>query len=530
MTFVRRKLSVFLTSFGLLALAALTLLALKSQIRQPLIFQASSDELTPFLQTFREFHRPLVEINFTDLYAGAGQFHILHPLLNILSIQYRQEHPACDDSEVFEKLVREKNGVDEANSASQGARKSAALTKFLRGQSQLPTDFIRIPPLIDEQGNSYAYLLSELGPAPFNDKSWVEQNLSFFKTEELRKVLPLFQITDRRFKIIANLTENEMGDIVKGLPLILTSEYLFIKDESRLGFSPLSYWVYDSKEMRASLANGKYELSVAGTDSLCLQKLGNACWTYNSRQTLAYLNRYSTVIIVLIALLLASGFVMFLRNRYVKNRAQAKSRLALQVLSHEFRTPVASMLLQIEQLPRSAALSEAHADLLTGISSEVFKLQRIIEISKTYLQTGNHRLHFNQVVIPSLNQWLLDFVHESRFKPEYRLLETDAKVSLDPFWLKFVLSSLVDNAFAHGAPPVVIRLHRDGKKIRVSVEDNGQCEFTSIHEMTDAFVKSRRSSGMGLGLNITKYVLDEWNGKLEFSTVPTAFTLTLESF
>ncbi|MGZ3797507.1 MAG: hypothetical protein ACXVB1_14140, partial [Pseudobdellovibrionaceae bacterium] len=51
------------------------------------------------------------------------------------------------------------------------------------------------------------------------------------------------------------------------------------------------------------------------------------------------------------------------------------------------------------------------------------------------------------------------------------------------------------------------------------------CEFRSLREMTDAFVKSNRSKGMGLGLNIVKSILDDWGVEIQFSTVPTSFSL-----
>lgn len=96
---------------------------------------------------------------------------------------------------------------------------------------------------------------------------------------------------------------------------------------------------------------------------------------------------------------------------------------------------------------------------------------------------------------------------------------------MDPFWLKFVLSNLIQNAFSHGKPPVCLRLKSENRKVKITVTDQGHCEFNSLIEMTDAFIKRSRSKGMGLGLNIVKSVLDDCGVEFQFSKSPTSFSL-----
>lgn len=154
-------------------------------------------------------------------------------------------------------------------------------------------------------------------------------------------------------------------------------------------------------------------------------------------------------------------------------------------------------------------------------------MQRIIEISRTYLQTESHRIHFKYIEISSINSWICDFAAETNPSIECQLLAKDQGFITDPFWLKFVLSTLVQNAAAHGKVPILIRLNNYKNKLKISIEDQGQCEFKSLNEMTDAFVKSPRSQGMGLGLNIIKFILDAWGTEIQFSKFPTSFTLVL---
>jgi len=506
--------------------------------RGPFFLHGSTEDIAPILNSFRQAHRPIVEVNFSALYGGNGQFQVLHPLLDMRNLRSREENPTCSDddetstvkleqmSRGFIEHLNEKSLDDEFPQKKQANRKLEALEQFLNRGGKLPDDFVVTPPFIDDWGNSFAYLLTQKGPPPYNEKNWVEQHLSFFKISELEKVLNKYQINDLKYWTISHLAEPEIEDIVKADSLVVTKDYLFLKNQSRFGFSPLSYWVYDIRDFRIELKNTKYELSTFAPGSICLQKTGNGCWTYSSKHAMAYLFKYSVAIVVLIGFIVVICLSFYFRHLYEKSREQNKNRLALQVLSHEFRTPVSSMLLMIEQLSKKQKEFDiADQDLLTRISTEVFRLQRIIEVSKTYLQTESHRVHFNYIDIPSINSWVSDFASEINPDVCCELLPNDQSIKADPFWLKFILSNLVQNAFLHGKPAVFIRLNDKDGKVKITVEDQGKCEFNSLNQMTDAFVKSSRSKGMGLGLNIVKFILDDWGVDIKFSKLPTSFSL-----
>ena len=529
--------------FGFLSAVLVTIvifsgLAIAVSERGPFILHGTTEDINPFLNSFRQEHRPIVEVNFSALYGGNGQFQILHPILDMRNLRYREENPTCSDddettakaparmSNAFIEQLGEKATLDEYPQKRQVIRKKEALEQFLKREAELPEDFIVMPPFLDDWGNSFASYLERDGPSPYNQKSWVEQHLSFFKISELSNILKKYQIKDLRYLTIAHLTESEIEDVIKADSLVITKDYILLKNRSRFGFSPLSYWVYDLSTFRAELNNTKYDLSPFVAGSVCLQKTGNGCWTYNSMHTMSYLYKYAAAIIVLVGFIVLICLGFYFRHRYAKNKTQQKHRLALQVLSHEFRTPVSAMLLMVEQLSKNhSKFGLADQDLMTRMSGEVFRLQRIIEVSKTYLQTGSHRVHFNCVEIPSINSWIADFAAETKAELQTQLLSKDHGIKADPFWLKFVLSNFVQNAFLHGKSPVCIRLNNLDGKIEISIEDQGTCEFESLNDMTDAFVKSNRSKGMGLGLNIVKSILDEWGVELKFSKFPTSFSL-----
>jgi len=497
-------------------------------------FHGEKTDLGQTLKSFQKDNNARLELNFSKLYGNRGQLQVLHPILDVRQLQIDNVRALCKgDSEPRLKGFTEPTGlcrqasevsIDIYETAAQ--RKTNQLAHFLYNNELLPSEFIYRFPFVDSQGTSYAYWLVKKGPNPFNQLSWIEGHLSYFKIAELRDVLATYQIKNDYYTLITELTDSEIELAVRGEPLVLTSKYLMIRDQSRYGFSPLSYWVYDLSVFENATKKEDYQLVSLAANTYCIQRLGNACWTYSSKYALSYLYKYSVAILVILGLVFLAFLAIYVRRLYDKNREQQKHRLSLQVLSHEFRTPVSSMLLMMEQLAKSQQkLSLSEQDLLTRVSTEVFRLQRIVEVSRTYLQAEGGRIHFNSHEIPSINHWIADFIQDSQLNIQCEPLQQDQGFRADPFWLKFILSSLVQNAFAHGAEPVCIRLENTQGNLKITVQDQGQCEYKTLSKMTEAFAKSQKSKGMGLGLNIVKYIVDEWGGEFQFSNEPTSFTL-----
>jgi hypothetical protein len=500
-------------------------------------FHSDKTDLSQVISKFQKYHEPRIEVNFSSLYGQRGQFQVLHPLLDVRQLQIDHVRALCKgESEPRLKGFTEPSGacrpptevsIDIFESVAQ--RKTNQLVHFLYDNEELPKDFITKFPFVDSQGTSYAYWLVKKGKVPFNELSWIEDHLSYFKIAELREVMTTFQIKNPYYSLITELNDSELESAVRGEPIVLTSKYLMIRNQIRYGFSPLSYWVYDLSGFEETISEGSYQLEPLAANSFCIQRMGNACWTYSSKFALSYLYKYSVAVLMILGLVFVAFLAFYMKRLYEKNKEQQKHRLTLQVLSHEFRTPVSSMLLMMEQLTKNTQKYDLKdQDLLTRISTETFRLQRIVEVSKTYLQAEGGRIHFNPVEIASINHWIADFIAESHLNIQCEPLAKDQGFTADPFWLKFIISSLVQNAFAHGAEPFCIRLDNSKGTLKITVQDHGQCEYQSLNKMTEAFVKSPKSKGMGLGLNIVKYIVDEWGGELQFLNAPTSFTLYFE--
>jgi len=234
--------------------------------------------------------------------------------------------------------------------------------------------------------------------------------------------------------------------------------------------------------------------------------------------------------------------------------AQAYQKLAEQELArrefltniaHELRTPlmVASGYLQMVQ---NGTLSGDQ--LPVGIDAISRNVQQIVTLVNDILFLQEMDLvlpDFQEVDMNKVVQSVLDIYKPKaterkvtlRFNPDPNL----PSVSGDPKSLERALMALVDNAikFSPKGGDVKIRFSQKDENVYVAVEDHGiGIKQENMPRIFDRFYHLERSGddlfgGIGLGLAITRQVIEQHHGKLDVESVPnkgSTFTLTLKKW
>ena len=254
------------------------------------------------------------------------------------------------------------------------------------------------------------------------------------------------------------------------------------------------------------------------------------CWEYSLLHKLEMTNK--TTIIFFISSILIIVLVVWLLYTKIKGQRieQERKKLALQVLTHEFRTPIASLILQVEEIKK------AFSDFAPGIqesflrlAGDVHRLQRLTETSRNYLKLNKKQklVDCKFFKIPSFNEYILLQLENYKDEIEFIPLVEDVCFCLDTYWVGIALKNLLENALAHGEKPVKVTLEKGPKTVKINIIDSGSCQFKSIGEMRTEFVKGNKSSGTGLGLNIVFKIMKEMGGYLAFDKNPTKFTLII---
>jgi len=403
-------------------------------------------------------------------------------------------------------------------------------------RKKLPKNFFLKSPFLHSSGFSYAYLAYSSEKKPFINIRWINNNLSLFHVNEIKFLIHNNIKIAGTHRWISERDQNVLSGISKGKNALLSKKYLFLRVLNQNTPAALIYRVFDRAQLEKFVEKSPYTFGRFQENSQCLYKDQPLCWNYNSPHLFQMANTSTKIIFIgTLILIILVIFVLFNRLKIQKIEEERK-RMALQVLTHEFRTPIASLLLQLGHMDeRISKLDEETQDDILRISNDVYRLQRLAEKSKSYLniQNGHNLFHFQVEEVPSINDFFMDFLipyqekHGENIKLE--LLPKDSSLCIDTYWFAIILKNLIENAIDHGAMPIIVSLKNIKSEIKVSVLDHGECLMKDIDEITTAFYKGQKSKGTGLGMNIVKRIVTEMGGKLKYNCSPTEFIVLIKN-
>ena len=196
-------------------------------------------------------------------------------------------------------------------------------------------------------------------------------------------------------------------------------------------------------------------------------------------------------------------------------------------ISHEFKTPIASIRGFAKLLQMPGLSEEQKAEYISMIAQESDRLSRL---SETLLRLSALE---QQTALASLSSFSLDEQLRQvilRLEPNWSHKDIDwqldlQKVSItsDQELLNQVWVNILQNAikFSSEGSEIAVRVFRDGNAI-VEVEDHG-CGMTeeAQQRIFDKFYqadKSRKQEGVGLGLSLVKRIVDMMGGEIKVTS------------
>ncbi|MBK7863337.1 MAG: HAMP domain-containing protein [Archangiaceae bacterium] len=226
-------------------------------------------------------------------------------------------------------------------------------------------------------------------------------------------------------------------------------------------------------------------------------------------------------------------------------RLAAMGRVAAQI-SHEVRNPLSSIGLNAEMIDellqtakfRTEAEAKEARELLAKVSREV---DRLTEITEEYLRLA--RLPAPALKREDLNQVLRGVVDFSREELERSNVKVAEALSVDPVFaqadegqLKQVLLNLVRNgreAMAEmGGGQLTLATRAQNGHVEIEVADTGPgLTAEATRRLFEPFF-STKPGGTGLGLSLSRQIVQAHGGRLEVEAAPHAgarFLITLPS-
>jgi signal transduction histidine kinase len=207
--------------------------------------------------------------------------------------------------------------------------------------------------------------------------------------------------------------------------------------------------------------------------------------------------------------------------------ARAKDEF-LAVVSHELRTPLNGILGWAQLMAMGALDDAAKIRALSAIERNAKAQARLIEdiLDLSRISSGRVRLNVSPVDLASIVDAAIDVVRPAAEAKSIRLqtvIDTGVStISGDPDRLQQVLWNLLSNAVTYSGPGarIYIRLRRIDSHVELSVADTG-LGITSdfLPFVFDRFRQAdnsatRRHGGLGLGLSITRHLVEMHGGTI----------------
>lgn len=207
----------------------------------------------------------------------------------------------------------------------------------------------------------------------------------------------------------------------------------------------------------------------------------------------------------------------------------------LSIASHELKTPITSLKLQLQLTKKSMSIEPSglptaeRFDRLMSVSIvQVERLTRLVEdlLDVARIQAGKISFEFEETNLSELVREIVERYNEPLTAAGCRLglrILPDLHAKVDRGRIEQVLVNLISNAIKY-APgvPVDIQVFKEEGQVRIDVADQGPGispdRLPRVFERFERAVSGRNISGLGLGLFITRKIVQSHGGTVSVTS------------
>lgn len=235
-------------------------------------------------------------------------------------------------------------------------------------------------------------------------------------------------------------------------------------------------------------------------------------------------------------------------------RSYGKARAAVQVrddflsiASHELNTPLTPLKLQAQRLMR--LLAPGQVDALSGgklkkiaetLNTQVNRLAALVDrlLDATSVSSGSLDLQPEDLDIAALVRDVVERYLPQALQAGCRvevIASTTVHALADRLRLEQVVTNLLTNAVKYApGKPIKVRVEAGAQEVQVSVADTGlgiaPADLAKVFERFERASATKNVGGLGLGLFITRQIIEAHGGHIEVKSTPgvgSTFTVTL---
>lgn len=220
------------------------------------------------------------------------------------------------------------------------------------------------------------------------------------------------------------------------------------------------------------------------------------------------------------------GQVILLRNITPFKELDLAKTNFMGTVSHEFKTPIASIQLGIQILEneKTGHLNEEQKGLVNGIKDDADRLLRITGelLNITQVESGAIQINLISSEIKPMIEYA---VNANKSAAEYKNIKIDVDiedntlVAADSEKTAWVLTNLISNAvrYSYENATIDVKVEKTENQIRFSVTDTGQgIQPQFLNKIFERYfrIPGTKKEGTGLGLSISKEFIEAQGGRI----------------
>jgi PAS domain S-box-containing protein len=198
----------------------------------------------------------------------------------------------------------------------------------------------------------------------------------------------------------------------------------------------------------------------------------------------------------------------------------------LTVAAHELRTPLTSLRLHAQQMARAPAASDSAKALLRSVERLCRLADQLLDVSR--IAGGHLTLQIERADVRNIVEETAERLRDEAARNGCSIeLHTDGALpaDCDSMRIEQVVANLIVNALKYGrGKPIEVSVQKQGRHALVSVRDHGigvpPLEQARIFERYARAVSVREYGGLGLGLFISKQIIEAHGGSIRVASEP----------
>ena len=226
--------------------------------------------------------------------------------------------------------------------------------------------------------------------------------------------------------------------------------------------------------------------------------------------------------------------LLFEINRYLENtqanklkyiKREEEIRKEIENISHDLRTPLTSIRGYLELINDETISEKEKKDYISIVQKRSKVLQNLIQDFYDLSRIENNDYNLNMEIVDinrELREQILLFYNDFEKKSihvDINLDKNPALVKLDEGAIKRVFNNLIQNSIKYSKSSFCMSLIRNYNEViiefRNDVEDISKDELSLLFNRFYMKDKSRSSDSSGLGLTISKFLVESMNGEID---------------